>query len=104
MSLMCALKSARLSLLEWVFDLIILPQHHLPLLLRRSMLNPNLLRKITVKFSDESRIPQLARYPQIFTAPHQCIRLAALGCGRYAVGVEVLLLASGYGDQPNHFN
>ena len=45
------------------------------------------------------RSPELARNAQILAAPHQCVGFAPLGRGGDAVGIEVLLLAAGDGNE-----
>ena len=65
-NLLCAI----FRLLEWVSQLIILPDPKLLLLLGHHMLPPNLLCLFLHEFSDISRIPQLAGHTEIFTASH----------------------------------
>ena len=81
-------------LLEWISNIIILPNPDLLLLLRRNMLHPYLLRMLLHECSNIPRIPKLARHTQVFAAPHQCIRFATLGRGRYAFWRKVVLLAA----------
>lgn len=50
--------------------LIVYPQPDLLLLLRRHMLDPNLLGMALHELPDKSRIPQLTRDAQIFAATH----------------------------------
>jgi hypothetical protein len=85
-----------LHLLERVFNLIVLPDHNLPLLLRALMLDPHLPCDLARKLANKPRIPQFARDTQVLAAAHQGVGFAALGRRRDAVGVEVLLLAAGY--------
>lgn len=87
------------DLLERVLDLIVLPNHNLPLLLRALVLDPHLPRQFGRELADEPRIPELARNAQIFAAAHECVRLAALSGGWDAVGIKVLLFAAGDGDE-----
>jgi hypothetical protein len=49
--------------------------------------------------ANEARVPELRRDSEIFAAAHQGVGLAPFGRGRDAVGVEVLLLAAGEGDE-----
>jgi hypothetical protein len=86
-----------LHLLERVFDLIILPDHNLPLLLRAHMFDPHLSRQLARKLANKPGIPQFTRNAQVFAAPHQRIGFTPFRRRRNAVGVEVLLLATGYG-------
>jgi hypothetical protein len=86
-----------LHLLKRILDHIVLAHHHLALLLRAHMLDPHLPRPLAQELAYKPRIPQLARNAQVLAAPHQRVGLAALGGRRDAVGVEVLLLAAGYG-------
>ena len=86
--------SSKFRLLVRVFDIIILPQPHLLLLLRRHMFNPDLLRPLLHKLADESRIPQLARHAQIFATSHHGVGFAPFSGGGDALGGEVVLFAS----------
>ena len=88
------LLGAEIGLLEWVFDLIILPEPDLLLLLRNHMLRPNLLGFLFHECSYESWIPQLAGHAEIFAAAHQCIRFAAFSGSWYAFGGEIILFAA----------
>jgi hypothetical protein len=49
--------------------------------------------------ADEARVPELRGDSEVFAAAHQRVGFAALGRGRDAVGVEVLLLTAGEGDE-----
>lgn len=49
--------------------------------------------------TNEPGIPELGGDSQVFAAAHERVRLAALGRGGDAVGVEVLLFAAGEGDE-----
>ena len=88
--------SIRWYLLERVLKHIILSHPVLPSLLRHDVLNNHLFSFVVQEAPDESRIPQLARYAEIFAAPHERIGFAAFCGGRYAVSVEVLLFAACY--------
>jgi len=68
-------------------------------LLRNEMLHNRLLGIRLQKLPDKSRIPKLASHAQVFTAPHQRIRLAPLCRSRDSVRVKVLLFAPGNRDQ-----
>jgi hypothetical protein len=85
-----------LHLLEWVFDLIVLPHHNLPLLLGAHMLHPHLLCDFGREFTNKPWIPEFARDTKILATAHQSIGFAAFGGGRDAIGVKVLLFAAGY--------
>ena len=85
----------KLGLLERVPHSVILPQHHLPLLLRRDMLHPDLLCHLIRELPDEARVPEVGGDAKVFAGAHQGVGLAAFGGGRDAVGVEVLLFAAG---------
>lgn len=69
----------------------------LPPLLRRRMLHNHLPDMALHEPSNESRIPEFAGDAQVLTAAHQGVGFAALGGGRDAVRVEVLLFAAGDG-------
>lgn len=58
-----------LYFLEWISDRIILPQEYLLPLLRRLVLDKHLLRILLQELPDESWIPQLACYSEVFAAP-----------------------------------
>ena len=49
--------------------------------------------------TDESGIPELRGNSQVFAAAHERVGLTAFGGGGDAVGVEVLLFATGEGDE-----
>jgi len=49
--------------------------------------------------ANETRVPELRGDSKVFAAAHQGVGFAAFGRGRDAVGVEVLLLAAGEGDE-----
>jgi len=87
-----------LDLLERVLDHIVLPNHNLALLLCHVVLHPHLPRPLVRELAYEPRIPEFTRNTQILAAAHQGVGLAALGRGGDAVGVKVLLLATGDGD------
>ena len=89
-------------LLKRVSDLIILPDPYLLLLLVHYMFHPDLLCFLLHERSNVSRIPQLTGNTKIFTAAHQCIRFATLGCGGYPFGGEVILFASCNRNQPTN--
>lgn len=89
-----------LRLLKGVFNDVIFPYHNLPLLLGSCMLDPHFLCLLDGEFADEARIPQLRCDAQVFAAPHEGIGFAALCRRRYSIGVEILLFATGYGNQP----
>jgi hypothetical protein len=85
-----------LHLLERVFDLIILPDHNLPLLLGAHMLHPHLLCNLRRELANKPWVPEFARNTQVLAAAHQGIRLAALGGSGDAIGIEILLFAASY--------
>lgn len=68
------------------------------------MLHDRLLRLLLQKPPYKPRIPQLARDPEVLTAPHQSITLAPLRSRRYPIRVKVLLLAPCNTDQPPRGN
>lgn len=99
MLLRLLLLRTHLRLLERILHLIILPYNNLLLLLRRNMLNPDLLRHAGQKLANETGVPEFGRDAQVLAAPHQGVGFAAFGCRWDAVRVEVLLFAAGYGDE-----
>lgn len=64
------------------------------------MLDPRFPDVLGNEFSDEARVPQLGRDAEVLAAAHQSVRLAPFGCGRYVLGVEVGLFATGYRYEP----
>ena len=93
----------QLHLLVRILGSVVLPQHNLPLLLCARMLHPHLLRHLIRKIANEARIPEFRRDTQVFATSHQGIRFAAFGRSGNAIGVEVLLLATGDGDKSELF-
>jgi hypothetical protein len=93
----CLSKILHLNLLIRILDRIILPNHHLSLLLRAHMLNPHLPRRLAGKLANKPRIPEFASNAQVLAAAHQRVGFTSLGRRRDAVGVEILLLAARYG-------
>ena len=86
-------------LLEGVPDLIVLAEPDLLLLLGDDVLDPHLLGVRAHELADEARVPELRGDAQVLAAAHQGVGLAALGRGRDAVLVEVLLFATGLADE-----
>jgi hypothetical protein len=87
------------NLLEGVLQLVILSHKVLSPLLCHDMLDNHLLGHLFHVLSDESRVPEFRSNAQILAAAHKSIGLAALGCGRDAIGVKVLLLSASYRDE-----
>ena len=85
----------RLDLLVGVSRLVVLAQIDLLAPLRDGMLDEQFLGVLARELSDESRVPQLAGYTEILTAPGHGVGLAAFDGGRDALGVEVVLFATG---------
>ena len=54
---------------------------------------------LCLKFPDEGWIPELARYPQVFTAAEKGVRFTAFGGGGYALDGEIVLFAASDGDE-----
>jgi hypothetical protein len=63
------------------------------------MLYPHLLGQFACKLANKTRIPEFTRNTQVFAAPHQRIGFATLGRRGDAVGIKVLLLTTGYGNE-----
>jgi hypothetical protein len=89
-------------LLVGVPDLIVLAHEVLSPPLSRDVLDEQLADMSLHEAADEARVPELRRDSEIFAAAHQGVGFAALGRGRDAVGVEVLLLAAGKRDEARH--
>lgn len=90
------------DLLEGILQLVILSHKVLSPLLCHDMLDNDLLTHLFHVPPDESRVPEFRCNTQILAAAHESVRLAALGCGRYTIGVKVLLLATGYRDKSSN--
>lgn len=65
------------------------------------MLDPDFDTVLGLEFPNEARIPELACDSEVFTAPHEGVRLASFRRRRYARGVKVFLFAPCYRDQSN---
>ena len=59
------------------------------------MLDPLLDGVLLHELADEAGVPELRGDAEVLAAPHQGVGFRALGGGRDAVFVEVLLLATG---------
>jgi hypothetical protein len=84
-----------LNLLEGVFYCVVLPHDKLPLLLCAHVLSPHLFCVLCSELAYEAWIPELACDTQVFAATHQGVGFAAFSGGGDAIGVKVLLLATG---------
>ena len=89
----------RCNVLEWIFQLVVLAHVVLSPPLGCDVLHHHLAHVGLHESANEPGIPELGGDSQIFAAAHERIRLAALGRGGDAVGVEVLLFATGEGDE-----
>lgn len=86
-------------LLVRIPHLIVLAHEVLPPPLSGDVLDEQFADMSLHEAANEARVPELRRDSEIFAAAHQGVGLAAFGRGRDAVGVEVLLLAAGEGDE-----
>ena len=59
------------------------------------MLDPDRLGVRSHELAYETRVPQFRSDAQVFTAAHQGVGLAALGCSRDAIVVEIGLFTTG---------
>lgn len=83
----------------WVSGAVVLSQHYLPLLLGAHMLHPYFLCHLVRELPDEAWVPEFRSNTQVFTASHQGVGFAAFGRSGNTVRVEVLLLATGNGNE-----
>lgn len=95
----CSGSTSSFHLFERIPDLVVLSRPHLLPLLRDHVFRPDLPRVLSHEFSDEARIPEFAGNAEIFAAAHQRVGLAPFGGGWDPVGAEVVLLATGYGNE-----
>jgi hypothetical protein len=86
-------------LLVRIPHLIVLAHKVLPSPLSGDVLDEKLADMSLHEAADEARVPELRGDSEVFAAAHQGVGFAAFGGGRDAVGVEVLLLAAGEGDE-----
>jgi hypothetical protein len=86
-------------LLVRIPHLIVLAHKVLPPPLGGDVLDKQLADMSLHEAADEARVPELRGDSEVFAAAHQGVGFAALGRGRDAVGVEVLLFAAGEGDE-----
>jgi hypothetical protein len=89
-------------LLVGVPDLVVLAHEVLPPPLSGDVLDKQLADMSLHEATNEARVPELRGDSEVFAAAHQGVGFAAFGRGRDAVGVEVLLLAAGEGDEARH--
>jgi len=89
--------SKLLDLLERVSYVIILTHPVLPPLLADNMFDHRLLRLGLEKLANEPRVPEFTSHAQVLTAPHKCIRFAALCRCWNSIWIEILLLATSNG-------
>jgi hypothetical protein len=90
------------DLLVGVSHLVVLAHEVLPPPLSRDVLDEQLADMSLHEAADEARVPELRRDSEVLAAAHQGVGFAAFGRGRDAVGVEILLLAAGEGDEARH--
>lgn len=86
-------------LLERILQLIVLAHVMLPPPLSRNMLNHQLTHMTAHETANKPGVPEFRSDPQVLAAAHESVGFAAFGRRRDAVGVEVLLLAAGDGDE-----
>jgi hypothetical protein len=89
----------RSNVLERVLQLVVLAHVVLSPPLGCDVLHHHLAHVSLHEPTDEPGIPELGGDSQVFAAAHERVGLAALGRGRDAVGIEVLLFATGEGDE-----
>jgi hypothetical protein len=66
------------------------------------MLNPDLLNAFLDEVQNKPWVPEFAGDAKVLATPHESIGLAAFGSCGNALGGEVILLATGDGDEPGH--
>lgn len=91
--------SRRSNVLERVFQLVVLAHVVLSPPLGSDVLHHHLAHVSFHEAANESGIPELGGDSQVFAAAHERVGLAAFGCGGDAVGIEILLFATGEGDE-----
>lgn len=91
--------SRRSNVLEGVFQLVVLAHVVLSPPFSSDVLHHHLAYVSLHEATDEPGIPELGGDSQVFAAAHERVGLAALSRGGDAVGIEVLLFATGEGDE-----
>ena len=96
-----ALRSSswRSDILERVLQLVVLAHVVLSPPLGCDVLHHHLAHVSLHESTDEPGIPKLRGNAKVLAAAHERVGLASLGCGRDAVGIEVLLLAASERDE-----
>lgn len=89
----------RRDILVRVLQLVVFTHVMLPPPLSSDVLDHHLAHVGLHEPADESRVPEFGRDSQVFAAAHESVGFAAFGRGGDAVGVEVLLFATGEGDE-----
>jgi hypothetical protein len=84
------------SNLPRITHLLILPNPNLTLPFVHYMLHKHLFCVLRFELANPPRIPQFARNTQIFAASYKSVGFAAFGGRGDAIGIEVVLFATGY--------